>query len=84
MVTTGLPQWLSSKRSSCNAGEAGDTGSVPEWGRSPGGGNNNPFQYSCQKKSHRQRRLEVYTPQGCKEADMTEQLSTPKCMVTTK
>ena len=26
---------------------AGDEGSIPESGRSPGGGNSNPFQYSC-------------------------------------
>ena len=26
---------------------AGDTGSIPELGRSPGEGNGNPFQYSC-------------------------------------
>ena len=26
---------------------AGDTGLIPEWGRSPGGGNDNPLQYSC-------------------------------------
>ena len=25
---------------------AGDTGSIPGWGRSPGGGNGNPLQYS--------------------------------------
>ena len=25
---------------------AGDTGSIPEWGRSPGGGNGNLLQYS--------------------------------------
>ena len=30
-----------------NAGEAGDLGSIPGWGRSPGGGNGNPLQYSC-------------------------------------
>ena len=30
-----------------DAGDAGDTGSVPGWGRSPGGGKGNPFQYSC-------------------------------------
>ena len=30
-----------------NAGEAGDAGSIPESGRSPGGGNGNPLQYSC-------------------------------------
>ena len=27
----------------------GDTGSIPGSGRSPGGGNDNPFQYSCLK-----------------------------------
>ena len=26
---------------------AGDTGSIPESGRSPGGENGNPLQYSC-------------------------------------
>ena len=26
---------------------AGDVGSVPEWGRSPGEGHGNPLQYSC-------------------------------------
>ena len=29
------------------AGDAGDVGSVPGSGRSPGGGNGNPLQYSC-------------------------------------
>ena len=26
---------------------AGDPGSIPEWGRSPGEGNGSPLQYSC-------------------------------------
>ena len=39
-----LPWWLSSKESTCNAG---DTGSVPAWGRGPGVGNGNPLQCSC-------------------------------------
>ena len=30
-----------------NAGDPGDTGSVPGSGRSPGEGNGNPLQYSC-------------------------------------
>ena len=30
-----------------NAGGAGDVGSIPGSGRSPGEGNGNPFQYSC-------------------------------------
>ena len=30
-----------------NAGDTGDPGSVPGLGRSPGGGNVSPLQYSC-------------------------------------
>ena len=40
----GLLWWLSCKETPANAG---DMGSVPESGRSPGGGNGNPLQYSC-------------------------------------
>ena len=32
---------------SANAGDSRDTGSIPESGRSPGGENGNPLQYSC-------------------------------------
>ena len=32
------------KESACNAG---DLGSIPGWGRSPGEENGNPLQYSC-------------------------------------
>ena len=34
-----------------NVGDAADTGSVPGLGRSPGVGNGNPLQYSCQENS---------------------------------
>ena len=40
----GLPWWLSSKESACNAE---DVGLIPGWGRSPEGGNGNPLQYYC-------------------------------------
>ena len=40
-----------SKESACIKGDAGDTGSVPGSGRSPGGGNDNPLQYSCLENS---------------------------------
>ena len=43
----GLFQWVSGKESTCNAGDAGHTGSIPGSGRSPGVGHGNPFQYSC-------------------------------------
>ena len=43
-VSLGLPRWVSSKESACNAR---DPGSIPGSGRSPGGGNGNTLQYSC-------------------------------------
>ena len=43
----GLPWWLSSKESTCNSGAAGDAGSIPGRGRSPGRGHGNPLQYPC-------------------------------------
>ena len=38
---------LAVKNPPANAGDAGDKGSVPASGRSPGGGHGNPLQYSC-------------------------------------
>ena len=38
------------KESAHNARDTGDAGLIPGWRRSPGGGNSNPFQYSCLKK----------------------------------
>ena len=58
------------------AGDATDAGSIPGSGRAPGEGNGNPLQYSCLEKSHGQRSLVGYSPWGCKELDMTEQLRT--------
>ena len=37
------------KESACNAGDIGDTGSIPGSGRSCGEGNGNLFHYSCLK-----------------------------------
>jgi len=35
------------KESACSAGHAGEVGTIPRTGRSPGGGHDNPLQYSC-------------------------------------
>ena len=35
------------KNLSANAGDSRDAGSIPELGRTLGGGNGNPIQYSC-------------------------------------
>ena len=38
---------LAVKNLPANAGDVRDVGSIPELGRSPGGGNGYPLQYSC-------------------------------------
>ena len=38
---------LAVKEFTCNAEAIGDAGSIPGLGRSPGGGHDNPLQYSC-------------------------------------
>ena len=43
-VSVGFPGGSAGKESACNAG---DLGSIPGLGRSPGEGNGNPLQYSC-------------------------------------
>ena len=48
------------KNSLADAGDTGDMGSMPGSGRSPGGGNGNPLQYSC----HGQRSLVGHSPWG--------------------
>ena len=57
-----------------SAYNAGDPGSVPGLGRSPGEGNGTPLQYSCLKKTHGWRSLAGYSSWGRKESDMTERL----------
>ena len=63
---------LSDKESTCNAGDTGDTGSIPGLGRSPGGGNGNPLQNSCLENPMDKRGLMGYSSCGCKESGMTE------------
>ena len=61
-VRKGFPGGSDGKESACYAG---DLGSIPRVGRSPGEGNGNPLQYSG-----------LDTPLvSQKESDMTEQLS---------
>ena len=67
-----LPCSSDGKESACNAG---DLGSIPGLGKSPGKGNHYPLQYSGLEDSQGQTTLAGYSPWGCKESDMTEQLS---------
>ena len=61
------------KESACNAG---DPSLSPGLESSPEGGIGFPLQYSCLENPHGQRSLAGYSPWGCKESDMAEQLST--------
>jgi len=47
----GFPGGAVVKNPLANAGDAEDAGSIPRLGRSPGGGNGNPLQYSCLENS---------------------------------
>ena len=51
---------------------AGDQGSIPGLGRSPGEGNGNPPQYYCLENPMDKRSLVGYRPWGHKESDTTE------------
>ena len=62
-VYKSFPGGSDSKGSACNAG---DLGSIPGSGRSPGKGNGNPLQYSCLENCM-DRGAMGYSPWGCKE-----------------
>ena len=71
-VLWGLPQWLSNKESTCNAGSKSDVGSIPGSERPPGGGHDNPLQYSCLENPHGHRSLVGFHLRGRTESDMIE------------
>ena len=60
----GFPDGSDGKESDCNAG---DWGSIPGSGRSPGKGNNYPLQYSCPENS-----MDRDTWQTTGHSDITE------------
>ena len=76
----GFPGGSDGKESTCNAG---DLGSVPGLGRSPGRGHASVLQYSFLENPYGQRSLEGYSTWNRKELDTTEQLNTiTNCMGT--
>ena len=59
------------KNPPANAGDAGEVGSTPGWGRSSGRGHGNPLQYCCLENPCK-KSLVSHSPWGCKELDTTE------------
>ena len=68
-----FPRGSDGKESTCNAG---DLGSIPGLGKSPGGFSWQPTPVFLPGESHGQRSLAGYSPWGHKESDMTKRLST--------
>ena len=68
----GFPSGSDSKEFSYNVG---DLDLIPGLGRSPGEGNGLPTPVFWPREFHGPRCLEVYSPCGCKELDMTEKIS---------
>ena len=64
-----FPGGSDGKESACNEG---DLSLIPGLGRSPGGGDYNPLQYSCLENPYIQRNLASCSPWGHKESDTTE------------
>ena len=55
---------------------AGNMGSIPGSGRSPGRGNGNPLQYSCLKNTTDRGAWQATVHEAAKESDLTERLNT--------
>ena len=65
---SGFPGDSDGKESACNAG---DPGSVPGPGRSPGEGHGNPLQYSCLKNPMDRGAWQATVHEIAKELDTT-------------
>ena len=61
-----LPWWFSSKESACDAGDTGDSGSIPGSERSPRGGHGNSLGGVLAGESHGRRSLVGCNPWGCR------------------
>ena len=68
-----FPNGLVGKEATQNAGDKGDAGLIAGSGRSPGGGNGNPLQYSCQRNPTD--RVWQAAVQRVTEPNLTERLS---------
>ena len=69
--TTNFPDGSDCKKPACNTG---DLCSIPELGRSPGEGNGNSLQYSCQENPMDRGAWQALVPEVAK-SDTTEKLT---------
>ena len=72
----GLPGASVVENPPADAGDAGEVGSIPGSGRSSGGGNGNPFQYSCLGNPMDRGAWRVIIHWGRKKSDTPERLRT--------
>ena len=75
MPKWGFPGGSVVKNLPANIGDTGDTGSIPETGRSPGAGNGNPLQYSCLENPVDRGGWWATVHGVAKESDTTERLT---------
>ena len=90
LLLQSLPRWLSGvkqtnkqttkKNLPANAGDARDVSSLPSWGRSSEGRNDNPFQYSCLENPLDRRAWSATVHEVTKSWTWLEHLSTCACM----
>ena len=74
-VTLGFPGGSVGQQSTCNTGDTGRLKLIPGSDKLPGRGHGNPSRFLL-GESHEQRNLFDYSPQGHKELDTTEVMST--------
>ena len=70
----GFPAGAVRENPPANVGDTGDSGSIPELGKIPWSRKWQPTPVFLPEKSHGQRSLADYSPWGCKELELTEQL----------
>ena len=70
----GFPSGSEGEESACNAGDTGDSGSIPGSGKISWSKEWQPTSVFLPGKFHGQRSLEGYSPKGCKESDTAEHM----------
>ena len=78
-TASGLPRWHSGKQSTCRCRIQKSLGFDPWVRKIPWRRKWQPTPVFLPGESHAQRNLADYSPWGCKESAMTEQLSTHAC-----